>query len=126
MMEFAAGAKSIALWWAAKSCSRPSNRLKVQVIAPGWFVATQLVLLSSATGQDPAIIGQFSPVTTWPNVAVHANLLPTGKVLWWPPFEYGDNPTIWDPSTNTNAAITRVGANIFCSGHAFLSDGRLL
>src|SRR5213078_3953724 len=46
--------------------------------------------------------------------------------LWWPPFEYGDNPTIWDPSTNTNAAITRVGANIFCSGHAFLSDGRLL
>ena len=42
------------------------------------------------------------------------------------PFDNGDNPTLWNPSTNTNTAITHVGANIFCSGFAFLPDGQLL
>ena len=63
---------------------------------------------------------------TWPYKAVHAGLLPTGNVLWWPSFTNGDNPTIWNPSTNTNTAVTHAGANIFCSGLAFLPNGQLL
>jgi hypothetical protein len=47
-------------------------------------------------------------------------------VLWWPAFNNGDNPTLWNPSTNTNTAVTHAGANIFCSGHAFLTNGQLL
>jgi galactose oxidase len=55
-------------------------------------------------------------------------------VLWWPPYSNGDNPTLWDPSTQTNTAAPKVYGpgspptlvNIFCSGHAFLPDGRLL
>ena len=46
--------------------------------------------------------------------------------MWWPGFELGDNPTLWDPATNANTAVPKVGANIFCSGNAFLADGRLL
>ena len=53
------------------------------------------------------------------------NLLPTGKVLWWPSFANGDNPTLWDPATNTNTPLTHAGANIFCAGHAFLTNGQL-
>ena len=85
-----------------------------------------LVGLSSVNGQDPATVGQWSAVMTWPLSAVHAHVLPTGKVLWWPAFSQGDNPTLWDPSTGNNTPLAKAGANIFCSGHAFLPDGTLL
>jgi galactose oxidase len=62
----------------------------------------------------------------WPYEPTHAHVLPTGKVLWWPPYTLGDNPQLWDPTTNVNTAAPKAGANIFCSGHAFLADGRLL
>ena len=108
------------------SCSHFSERLPVRLVALSCFAVAQCLAVSSASAQDPATVGQFSSVTTWPYKAVHAHLLPTGKVLWWPPFNVGDNPTLWDPSTNTNTAATHAGANIFCSGHAFLPDGQLL
>src|SRR5438132_13749120 len=78
-----------------------------------------LSLVSSVSvAQDPATVGQFSSVTSWPYIATHAHVVPTGKVLWWPPFAQGDNPTLWNPSANTNTPATKAGYNIFCSGHA--------
>jgi Galactose oxidase-like, Early set domain/K319L-like, PKD domain/Glyoxal oxidase N-terminus len=118
--------ESRALQGALKSRSDLSKGLKVRLVALRCFVAAHFIAASSASAQNPATVGQFSPVMTWPYKAVHANLLPNGKVLWWPAFDQGDNPTLWDPSTNTNTAIARAGANIFCSGFAFLPDGQLL
>ena len=43
-----------------------------------------------------------------------------------PRFHQGDNAQLWNPSTNVITAGPKAGANIFCSGHAFLPDGRLL
>ena len=103
-----------------------SGVIKGSISRTGLLVAGHLIVVSSASAQDPATVGQFSSVTTWPYIATHAHVLPTGKVLWWPPFADGDNPTLWDPSTNTNTAATQAGANIFCSGHAFLPNGQLL
>ena len=60
-----------------------------QVFAP---LLGLLLTLSLADGQDPATVGQWSPVMNWPYVAAHAHVLPTGKVLWWPQFASGDNP----------------------------------
>ena len=58
-----------------------------------------LSLVSSVSvAQDPATVGQWSSVMSWPYKAVHAHVLPTGKVIWWPPFDQGDNPTLWDPA----------------------------
>jgi Kelch motif len=85
-----------------------------------------LLTLSVVDGQGTATVGEWSPVMIWPYKAVHAQLLPTGKVMWWPSFQNGDNPTLWNPSTNTNVAAAQAGANIFCSGHSFLADGTLL
>ena len=113
------------------------QRLRREIVVPQWVLAAASVALpyfatlpfaaiTSVSAQDPATVGQFSSVMTWPYKAVHAHLLPTGKVLWWPSFANGDNPTLWDPATNTNTAITRAGANIFCSGNVFLADGELL
>jgi hypothetical protein len=59
-------------------------------------------------------------------MAAHAHLLPNGKVLFWPSFDIGNNPTLWDPVANTFSAASKAAYNIFCSGHSLLPDGRLL
>ena len=57
-----------------------------------------------------------------PIVQLHVHLLTTGKVLTWG--HYGD-PQIWDPATGTFTAVPAPSL-LFCAGHDFLPDGRLL
>lgn len=63
---------------------------------------------------------------------VHAALLHTGKVLFIPAdFSNANWPTpIWDPSDEVNPLfeypVTNPDYSLLCSGHAFLSDGKLL
>lgn len=66
--------------------------------------------------------GSWSAPFAWPIVAVHMHLLRTGKVLAFGKF--GD-PYVYDPANGSFKAVP-AGANLFCSGHAFLPDGRLL
>jgi len=90
---------------------------------------------------DPKNVGQWDPKFSLPNVAIHAHLLPNGKVLFWgrrdQPTDGLDEhfctPQIWDPATRTTTptpkptvADGRTTVNLFCSGHTFLPDGRLL
>jgi hypothetical protein len=72
-----------------------------------------------------ATTGMWAPIQTWPFMAAHAHLLATGKVLFWPSFALGNNPTLWDPVANTFSTVPMAAYNIFCSGHGFLQDGRL-
>jgi len=72
-----------------------------------------------------ATTGMWAPIQTWPFMASHANLLPNGKVLYWPSFAQGNNPSLWDPVSNTFSTVPKAAYNIFCSGHSFLQDGRL-
>jgi len=58
---------------------------------------------------------------------VHAAMLHTGKVLLWAgTAEVGDPLTsrLWDPATDARTSQS-YGEDLFCSGHAFLPDGRL-
>jgi galactose oxidase len=71
---------------------------------------------------NEATVGKWAAPFSWPIVALHVHLLRSGKVLAWGKF--GD-PYVWDPSTKTFTAVP-TSSNLFCSGHAFLSDGRLL
>jgi len=73
-------------------------------------------------GPPLVLVGQWSSVRPAPIVQVHLHLLPTGKVLSWG--RTGD-PQVWDPATG---AFTPVPAPslLFCAGHDFLPDGRLL
>jgi hypothetical protein len=83
---------------------------------------------------SPSVAGQFSPVYSWPSEAIHAHLLPNGSVLSWDDVtRYGtgttdtyivDIPTDGPPGAITEYANTN--ASMFCSGHTFLSDGRLM
>jgi galactose oxidase len=96
------------------------------------------------TVEDPAVRGQWGPVFDLPNVAVHANVLPNGHVLMWGRRDnavpntnasldvHEGTPFVWNPQsgqvTNTPKPelADRTKVNLFCSGHAFLEDGRLL
>jgi hypothetical protein len=84
---------------------------------------TQAIVVSFATNADVASIGQWAPAIQWPNVAIHAHLLPTGKVLTFG--RMNDTPTLWDPATGAFTSLTEPG-DLFCSGHSLLPDGRLL
>jgi hypothetical protein len=87
---------------------------------------TALLVSTAAWAQtDPAVVGQWSPIVDWGMTATHAHLLPEGKVMWWPEFTDGNNPTLWDPVTETNTPLPFAPYNIFCSGHGFGPDGRL-
>jgi hypothetical protein len=71
-----------------------------------------------------AVRGEWGAAFSTPVVAVDAHLLPTGKVLLWG--DQGD-AQLWDPA-NPGAGFTAVSKTyrIFCGGHTFLPDGRLL
>jgi len=116
--------------------------------------------LSSAEPRSslaPRVVGPADQIGRWgapfsiPVMAIHAALLPTGKVLW---FAYPKNPSpryggdggaspntsqawLWDPvsgqSKQVNPPLWRdpadgvlKPANIWCAGQSLLADGRLL
>ena len=60
---------------------------------------------------------------------VHAAVLHTGKVLFFG-LPTGKNSWLWTPNGagagTVSATANKPGDSLFCSGHSFLSDGRLL
>jgi PKD repeat protein len=75
----------------------------------------------SALG-TPETAGEWAAPFPWPVVGLHLSLLPNGRVLSW---GSAGTPQVWDPTTEKFASVPSP-SNLFCSGHAFLSDGRLL
>jgi hypothetical protein len=72
----------------------------------------------------------------WPLVAVHAVLMPNGKVMAYD--SIGDRPTeayvdhnttravVYDPDSNSSTRVdVNTGYNLFCSGASLLADGRV-
>ena len=90
--------------------------------------------------ESSAAKGRWGPVFALPNVAIHAHVLPNGSVLMWgrrgqatDSLDIHDcTPFVWNPLdgsvTNTPKPTLADGTtvNLFCSGHTFLPDGRLL
>jgi hypothetical protein len=67
-------------------------------------------------------VGSWSAVVNLPAVAVDLILLQNNKVLF---YQDGGTPTLWDYVLNTFTNIP-FSADLFCSGHALLADGRIL
>src|SRR5256885_6939659 len=79
----------------------------------------------TAAGSPPgpeAQVGQWSDVFPAPIVQLHVHLLTDGTVLSWG--RIGD-PQVWDPATGGFTAVPSPSW-MFCAGHDFLPDGRLL
>jgi hypothetical protein len=92
----------------------------VSTAAVWWLMSASVSIVGAQS--DPSVTGEWSAVQPWPIVSVHAALLPTGKVMFFP---YTDDARLWDPSTGSIVAAARAGYNIFCSGLTLLPDGRL-
>jgi galactose oxidase len=108
------------------------------------------------TVETPAQRGQWGDLFTLPNVCIHAHVLPNGLVLMWGRRDNAQQsmdtdpasslapglpaapkatctPFLWNPVNGDTKPTPPpptlpdgVNANLFCSGHAFLPDGRLL
>ncbi len=115
------------------------------VSKPSQSGSVESVISLSSGGEraeDPASarLGRWDPVFELPNVAIHTSVLPNGKVLFWGRRDRPDGsmnehectPYIWDPRTGEltptpqPAGADGTKVNLFCAGHAFLPDGRLL
>ncbi len=78
-------------------------------------------------------VGRWDPLTDSPVFPVHAAVLHTGKVLLFSGraeqyhllADYPLESAMYDPATDT-FVNQPFGENLFCAGHSFLEDGRLL
>ena len=103
------------------------------------------VATTAAVGDelDPAQFGRWdaSASVTFPIVAIHAVMLPTGKVMIFAfpqsPRQNSAQAWIWDPVTGVKTRKDPPAwldpkdgqikaANIWCSGHTFTADGELV
>jgi hypothetical protein len=117
----------------------PAFNLSVHYTAPRDFTLGESVVV------DTAKLGEWSKPFPLKNVAIHAHLLPTGKILYWGRRkEFGSfqfdtlndhacQTYLLDPDTEeseetANQPVLKNGStvNLFCSGHTFLPDGRLM
>lgn len=111
-----------------------SHRPFLQLVA----LVFLLGLGMSAAQAQPHVEGQWAAKFDWPNVAIHVHLLKTGKVLFWGRRDWkpdgttdqdlhqkNTTPQLWDPQSNTFTVLPKPGYNLFCSGHAYLPDGKL-
>jgi hypothetical protein len=97
----------------------------------------------AADSLDPAEVGRWgsSPAVTFPIVAIHTAVLPTGKVMVFSfeksPYTNSAQVWLWDPATGEKvrkdpplwqdpADGNVKSANIWCSGHTFTADGELV
>ncbi|MDX6707936.1 MAG: hypothetical protein QOI48_3782 [Solirubrobacteraceae bacterium] len=97
------------------------------------------------TVEPNAKYGLWSEVFELRNTAVHAHVLPDGRVLMWGRRDrpaqtintHECTPYVWDPNKCGTAdeykttpqptlANGKTTVNLFCAGHTFLPDGRLL
>jgi hypothetical protein len=77
---------------------------------------------SPAVAAASGTAGEWTAPFSWPVVALHTALLSNGKVLSW---GKAGNPALWDPTGGEFTNLTNPYW-IFCAGHSFLPDGRLL
>jgi hypothetical protein len=101
--------------WREPSCGTGS--CQITVIQARSIPATFSRVPSTTAAEQ----GRWEPVFNTPVVAVHVHLLSINKVLLWG--DTGD-PQLWD-QTNGFAPVLKP-YRIYCSGHTFTPDGRLL
>ncbi len=74
-------------------------------------------------GASPADVGMWAPPFDFPVIAINMSLLHTGEVLAYA-YPGADQAKLWNPQTGVFTPVN-MGDDIFCSGQAQLSNGRL-
>ena len=118
-------------------------------VAAGSYVLTAVATDNSGTTTTSSPVnvtvnstapgtGAWSSIIPLPIIPIHMQMLPNGKVLI---YQDDNNPNynidgsrgpgltvayVWDLSAGTFTEIDNTTDNLFCGGHSFLPDGRLL
>lgn len=96
----------------------------------------ELEILSMALSQTTAEVGEWNVLSLGSQIlAVHAALLRNGKVLYFSGSEHDqdqnelpavDHSRLWNPNNNTIQTVGSPTHDLFCCGHAFLPNGKLV
>jgi hypothetical protein len=82
--------------------------------------------LSPGTASAQAnVTGQWAKLQNLRMSPIHTILMPNGKLMMWGKPATNQEYS-WDPVTQAFADLAGVPYDIFCAGHAYLGDGRLL
>jgi hypothetical protein len=90
----------------------------------------EMSVLAPAEGGEWVVSPQSSEI-----LAIHAALLKTGKIMYFGGSEHDkkqhkkkkvDHTRLWDPATGNVETIGSPTHDLFCVGHSFLADGKLL
>lgn len=96
------------------------------MISRRFFAAVLAFLLTAASfasHAQSASMGQWSRVNDLPINPIHNVVLPNGKIMMWARnYQQG----LWDPATQAFTVLPNPGYDLFCAGHAYLADGRVL
>ena len=88
----------------------------------GLSTTSMAVSITVNNSSAPSVVGEWSSPVSLPAVAVNLVLLQNNKVLF---YQDGATPTVWDYVQNTFTSVPE-SVDLFCSGHALLSDGRVM
>jgi hypothetical protein len=112
----------------------PANAKKGEAEAKAHKV-TAAAAPPAAIQSGPQIVGQWGPVEALDTVPVHISVLPDKRLLYWGrdkhPTDQWDiagssQSYTWNFKTKAKMTIPNYTTNLFCSGHSFMPDGRLL
>ena len=112
-----------AMTWNTATASSGSHVLTARAFnTAGLSTTSSPVSVTVDNSGNPAVVGSWSSPVALPAVAVNLILLKNGNVLF---YQDGASPTVWNYVTGTFTPVPTT-PDLFCSGHALLSDGRVL
>jgi hypothetical protein len=129
-LTFAAGetAKSISVPILNDPVAEAREKFEIRLSGPsGAAVVAGPAVATVAIADDETarVAGEWSDILLWPHVAIHAALLPTGRVMFWEDAGQNDEVRLWNPANGALTTPVLPGHDIFCAGHSFLADGTL-
>jgi hypothetical protein len=96
-------------------------------------LAASVLLLATPAATQTSGIGHWTSMAPLPFFPTAMDTLPNGTVLFFggdpqgtPPGSPATTARAWDPATGQTRVLAPPGYDVFCTGHAFLADGRLL
>lgn len=81
-------------------------------------------LAPGAAHAQASVTGQWTKLQNLPVSPIQQVLMPNGKILMWG--RPGVHQYSWDPVTEAFAELASVPYDLFCAGHSYLGDGRVL
>ncbi len=81
---------------------------------------------SAAVTPGPQPGGEWSSLTNWPLVAIHATLMSTGNILTWDGWQQPQPTQEFDPATGTFSNPINSPDGIFCAAMVNMPDGDVL